>query len=52
MYTNKDTTKMVYFAVYIRNTWDRKIIHSKIICEKSLYNIKTFFVKKGVYFLT
>ena len=44
MYTNKDTTKMVDFAVYIRNTWDRKIIHSKNIYDKSVYNIKTLVI--------
>ena len=42
---------MVDFAVYIRNTWDGKIIHSKNIYNRNLYNTKTFFYKKGVYFL-
>ena len=49
MYTNKDTTKMVDFAVYIRNTWDKKIIHSKNIYNKNLYNTKTFCIKKCIF---
>ena len=49
--TNKPTTKMVDFAVYIRNTWDGKIIHYKNIYNKNLYNIKTFFMKRVNIFL-
>ena len=40
---------MVDFAVYIRNTWGGKIIHSKNIYNRNLYNTKTFF-KKGCIF--
>ena len=47
---NIPATKVVDFAVYIRNTWDGKIIHSKNIYDKNLYNIKTFFFKKGCIF--